>query len=306
MGRISAGKTVREIGLPQPESAVILSRAGGKACAHLVPGWVKRDIGRGVRRVETLADLDLVIGEWEEKGMVRWEEGEKILLQKEVVGRLLVVCGVFERGRLRAWHACVRFHEGPSGSATKKVGLPLPIFGEYLAILGRGLGWHGALSLDAILVDGKPCFMSVKPGIVEPMNAFLSGVDLVDMLIKVALGVEADRGETIRAVVEGVETHQLILALLRKAEEGRFRVVLESFMAVMKFERYGGSLEELTPVEEDWWSILIVVFVFLALVVGGESMAELLKGYILNREALSPEGWRAIVAKVDRSTKCSN
>ena len=50
----------------------------------------------------------------------------------------------------------------------------------YVERIGAALNWHGALSFDYILnaVTGVPLFFDANPRLVEPMNAWLSGVDL--------------------------------------------------------------------------------------------------------------------------------
>jgi biotin carboxylase len=307
MGKLDAVQTLRDAGLPQPESAVVLGTAAVKSCSHLIPGYLKTSIGTaslGVRKVETLEGLEEAIMAFEDEGVFK-SPGEKLLLQKEVQGSLLMVCGVFREGELRAWHACVRVHEGPNGGASKKVSLPLHIVGEHLALLGQHLGWHGALSLDAILLDGKPYYIDINPRIVEPMNALLSGVDLVQALLDVSLDKES-RAEHPKHGSEGVETHQLILALLRRAERGRLMVAIEFFKAVMRFESYAWSVEELTPLEGDWSSLVVVLGILLLLLLGGSWMADkwgrgAVKGY-----ALSGEGWREICEREDAKTSNKN
>jgi biotin carboxylase len=56
--------------------------------------------------------------------------------------------------------------------------------------IGRALNWHGALSFDHIREDasGIPHFIDANPRLVEPMNAWLSGVDLPGALLKISLG----------------------------------------------------------------------------------------------------------------------
>jgi hypothetical protein len=308
MGKIETVESIREAGLLQPESVVLRGRDGVGKCEHLLPGYLKTGIGtasQGVKRVESVEDVGDAIKAFVDEGLRNGSvsdrngaKGEKLLLQKEIKGSLLMICGVFERGTLRAWHACVRVHEGVNGGASKKVSLPLPVVGEQLSTLGKSLEWHGALSLDAILEDGKLWIIDINPRIVEPMNALLSGIDLVGALLDVSLGKPFEGGK-VKHGIEGVETHQFVLALLKKAQEGRILVLVEVFKAVMGFERYAGSVEELTPISGDWISLFILMGFVLVLLIGGKRAAEWIAGGAVKGYALSAEGWRVICERED-------
>jgi hypothetical protein len=299
MGKIEACRTLADAGLPQPESVVISSSSDFEGCERLLPAFVKAPIGtasRGVRRVASMEELGKAASAF-------GRPGGKLLVQKEVYGSLVMVSAVFSHGRLLAWHACVRVYEGISGGASKKVSLPLPVFQTHLEGLGFSLNWHGGLSLDAILVDEKPLYIDVNPRITEPVNGLLAGVDLVEALLQVSLGIEGEmieENEKPRHGIEGVETHQLVLALLGKAEEGRLMVLVEAFKAAMKFDMYAGSVEELTPTEGDYfWSILVMLFTLIILLVGGERGAKMLEGETIGSYALSEDGWEMILRRYD-------
>ncbi|KAH8680011.1 hypothetical protein BGZ60DRAFT_525203 [Tricladium varicosporioides] len=310
MGKIAAKGTLEEAGLPQPDSAIIERKGMGAEKIDvetgLFPGWLKTDIGtasQGVRRVSDVPALRIAMSE----PQFLQTNGEMIL-QKEIQGKLLMISAVFSRGKLLAWHACLRLHEGVGGGASKKISLPLPIIATHLIQLGSLLSWHGALSLDAILKDGKDLFyIDINPRIVEPMNALLSGVDLVQTLLDVSLqytpytvsssfeGIHAKHG------IEGAETHQGLLALLRATEHGRFFLLLEAFKIVFGLGMYKGSKEELVPVEcGDLWSILVMGGLVLGLILGGRRMELWLRGGSVGGYALGEEGWRLICEKVDR------
>jgi hypothetical protein len=302
LGKLEAVQTLRDAGLPQPESAVILSQAAASNCAHLLPGFLKTCIGtasQGVRCVKSLSGLETALVSLRTQGLLDSDKGEKLLLQKEVSGSLLMVCGVFAKGKLLAWHACVRLHQGPNGSATKKMALPLPIVGKHLALLGQYLNWHGALSLDAILHDGDPFYIDVNPRIVEPMNGLLSGVDLVQNLIDISLKPDFPVTGSPKQGTQDAESHQLVLALLGKAEEGRIMVAIEFFTAVMNFGRYRGSMEELTPMKGDLWSLVVLIVILILLLLGGKGMAQRLGTGAVKGYALSGKGWRKIRERED-------
>jgi biotin carboxylase len=303
MDKVSACKALADAGLPQPESVVLASSMETlEQCEALLPAYVKTPIGTGstgVRRAGTADELASIVADYVGQGY--FESGGELLVQKEIQGSLLMVCGVFDHGRLRAWHACVRVREGVGGGASKKVSLPLPIVGEHLQGLGFLLKWHGALSLDAILEGGMAWYVDVNPRIVEPMNGLLAGVDLVEELFKVSLGEEVvDLGPP-KHGTEGVETHQLVLAMLKAAEQGRAMLLVEVFKALMGFDQYAGSVEELTPLEGDVvWSFLGLVVLFLALLVGGPWVVGRLRGDSVANYAVSQKGWKEILETVDK------
>ena len=303
LDKISAAKTLRELSLPQPESIIVSSDKGLGDCEALLPAFIKTPIGTastGVKRVSTMNDVVYAMSEFESQ--MGEEFALPLLLQKEVQGSLVMISAVFSHGKLLAWHACVRVHEGTGGGASKKVSLPLPVVGEHLQILGKGLEWHGALSLDAILLDGKPQYIDINPRIVEPMNALLAGVDLVDALLQVSLGKEK-MVEVPKHGIEGVDTHQLVIALMQAAKGGRLPLLVELFKAMMKFDQYAGSKEELTPVRGDPWSFLVLLVMVVMLLIGGKSQAEKVSRNTVSNYALSPGGWKEILERHDTKAK---
>jgi hypothetical protein len=310
MDKISACETLRYIGLIQPESVVLSSLPDLSSASRyetLFPAFAKLPIATGstgVRPVSTLSDLQSLCQEW-----LPFINGGKLLLQKAVPGPLLMICGVFFHGKLVAWHSCLRAREGVNGGASEKVSLPLPIVGEQLEKLGRELKWHGALSLDAILVkkngDGEKelYIIDINPRIVEPMNGLLAGVDLVAALLGVSLadneGEEGWWDEKVGSGREGVVTHQFVLALFGAAKKGRLALIMEIWGMVSGRGTYKGSVEELTPLEGDWWSGLVLVFLTGILLLGGRWMVEKLSGGTIKNYAISPKGWKEIVRRQD-------
>src|SRR5665811_1053773 len=93
--------------------------------------------------------------------------------------------------------------------------------------IGQALDWHGALSFDYILQDasGTPYFIDANPRLVEPMNAWLSGVDLPGALLQVSLGETAPVQPDDR---EGVLTRLGLMGLLDAARRrNRRRDILQ-------------------------------------------------------------------------------
>jgi hypothetical protein len=88
-----------------------------------------------------------------------------------------------------------------------KEGVRRPAVVEHLQSLGAYLRWHGALSFDYILpADNRgPVYIDANPRLVEPMNAYLSGVNRPRILVprcaeRRALGPDHRRRRCARAV----------------------------------------------------------------------------------------------------------
>ena len=80
--------------------------------------------------------------------------------------------------------------EGPGGGDVLKVSVVSAQVRKTVERIGHVLEWHGALSFDYIRDDATrtPHFIDADPRLVEPMNAWLSGVDLPGALLKISLG----------------------------------------------------------------------------------------------------------------------
>jgi hypothetical protein len=96
------------------------------------------------------------------------------------------------------------------------------------------------------------------------MSAWLAGVDLVGLLLKISLGeTPAAAGES-RA---DVRTHLAMQALLGCASRGGTRrdLVSECWKLVTASGPYAGSAEELTPVRLDWVSAVPLAMIVMLL-----------------------------------------
>ena len=182
--KISAAGTLAAAGLAQPESAVLRTPEQAAAWDRF-PVFLKQPIGTattGVRRVADRAELAQAVsaaGAFPVGGL---------LAQLPAAGPLAMVQAVFAAGELVACHATLRVREGAGGGSSHKRSLDLPAARADLARLGRHLGWHGALSADAILTPDGPRYIDVNPRLVEPANARRAGVDLVGPLLSLAGG----------------------------------------------------------------------------------------------------------------------
>jgi hypothetical protein len=293
--KLSAYDTLARAGLPQPSASVAANRAELEAC-EMLPAFVKTPIGTasaGVRRVGSAAELRILAAQFERAGV--FETGG-VLVQEQVTGPLIMIQSVFAGGELVAFHACQRVHEGAGGGAGHKLGLRLPEAREHIARLGTLLGWHGALSADVILSAQGPLFIDINPRLVEPVNAYLSGTDLVGTLVEVArCGTARPRTSGTRDR-QGVRTHQLLLAVLGAAEQGgRLAVARELRDALTRCGDYRGSTEELTPLRGDLRAAVPVTAAALATLVR-PAMWRRFAGGAVSAYSLTPGGWHELTS----------
>ena len=294
--KVSAYRTLDRLGLPQPPASVVAS-PDDLAGVGPLPVFVKTPIGTasaGVRRIDSERDL------------CRYAAGrdwsQPVLVQQPARGPLIMVQSVFARGELVAFHAAERVREGASGGASHKRGISLPAAREHVAMLGAALDWHGALSADVILTAAGPVFIDINPRLVEPGNAWRSGVDLTGALLDVA---RAGQPAAQLPGRPGVATHQLLLAILgAAARSGRRRdVARELGYALSRSGPYRHSTEELTPVRwpgagADPAATIPAVAAALATMVRPALWRQFVSG-AAGAYSLTPAAWQTLLAQAE-------
>src|SRR6266436_2988822 len=241
-----------QLKVTQPDTEIIRS-ADGFAANRPYPFFVKAAFGTasaGVWRVGDAHARDALLLELEAQNAF----AEGLLIQAAVTGSLERTQGVFDRGRLVASHIYRQVVEGPGGGDVLKISVVSAGVRDTVERIGQALRWHGALSFDYIQDDATrtPHFIDANPRLVEPMNAWLSGVDLPGALLQVSLGntppVQADG----RA---GVLTRLGLMGLLDAARRRHHRrdVLREIGLLAAGSGRYRGSREELVPLLTDPW-----------------------------------------------------
>lgn len=292
MNKVHAVETLRDIGVPHPESTIARD-ARDLARYDAFPAFVKRPIGTagsGVVRFDDHAALATFAAGLDHDAFSLGG----LVVQRVVNGPCAMVQCVFDAGRLVAWHACLRVREGSRGGASHKRSLDLPEMRLHCEALGAQLAWHGALSLDVILADGRPSsatVIDVNPRLVEPINAWRSGVDLVGALLDISVGGHPATQPSGRT---GVATHQLLLAIVSASGHGRRAVWHEVADAVRHTGDYVASTEELTPTAGDWRSWAPLAIATAAALAGPATARGLSRGTVGNY-ALGADGWRAVL-----------
>jgi predicted ATP-grasp superfamily ATP-dependent carboligase len=290
--KISAFRTLKAIGAPQPQTFVI-SSADDLRQVTSYPVFVKRPVSTassGVRRATNAMELRAAAREF--------SLGQsELMVQSQASGPLAMVQAVADKGRLVAHHACLRLREGVGGGASLKQSVTLPGLAEMLARLVAALEWHGALSMDVVVIDSEPVIIDVNPRLVEPANALGAGVDLVAAMLDVAHDAPSQQRSAGSA---GVRSRQTLLAILGAAEHRGTRVAVlrEAFEASFARGDYTGSIEELTPIAGDPVAAVPVVAAFIALLIYPPLWRKFHAGAV-GPYAVTPEAWNEILAAAD-------
>ena len=261
-----------QLGLPQPATRIVKS-AGELRDAMSFPSIVKTSVGtasRGIWFVRNDGDLEAALQELSAQGLsVNGAFADEVLVQELVAGTTEKAQAVFCHGKLLGFHAFRQIAAGAGGGEAIKQSVSRLNVRTLLATIGEKLAWHGALSVDYVLRDddATPLLIDCNPRLVEPMSAYLAGVDLVGLLLQVSQGeTPAVAGES----REGVRTHLAMQALLGCASRGGTRrdIVRECWRLKTGGGPYADSAEELTPARLDWISAvplaMIAIFLLLA------------------------------------------
>jgi hypothetical protein len=254
------------LGLPQPATRIVRSESELRAAIR-IPCVIKTSVGtasRGIWFVRDEGDLERALWVLGARGAY----ADEVLVQALVAGATEKAQGVFCRGKLLGFHAYRQIAAGAGGGEAIKQSAGRPVVRAQLATIGEELAWHGAMSVDTIMPDdgAAPLLIDCNPRLVEPMSAYLAGIDLVDLLLRVS------RGETPSGVGEsreGVRTHLAMQALLGCAARGGTRrdILRECWNLWTGGGPYAGSTEELTPVRRDWASLAPLATIALLLLV---------------------------------------
>lgn len=257
-----------QLGLPQPATQIVKSETGLRASMRY-PSVVKTSVGtasRGVWFVRDAADLEGVMRDLSAQGLsvqglnvrglnANGTFADEVLVQDFVPGITGKAQAVFSRGRLLGFHGYRQIAAGAGGGEAIKQSESRADVRDYVAAIGQRLGWHGALSVDYILADAAtPLLIDCNPRLVEPMGAYLAGVDLVGLLLAISLGQTPEPAPHSR---DGVRTHLAMQALLGCASRDGSRrdVAGVCWHLAAGGGAYVGSAEELTPLQTDWISV---------------------------------------------------
>jgi predicted ATP-grasp superfamily ATP-dependent carboligase len=258
--KASLAGLLTRLGVPQPATMLVRS-ADEFAKATTYPFFVKAAFGTastGVWRVTDEARRDALAQQLATNNAF----ADGVVVQQAIEGTLERTQAVFDRGRLVVCHSYRQIEEGPGGGDILKESVVDAEVTGLVATIGAALDWHGALSFDYLRegASRRPFFIDANPRLVEPMNAWLSGVDLPGALLRISLGEHAPTQAPGRA---GVVTRLGLMGLLDAARKcGRRRDVLTEMVRLATGSgRYRGTREELVPLWTDPWCAVPLGFV---------------------------------------------
>jgi predicted ATP-grasp superfamily ATP-dependent carboligase len=253
-----------QLGLPQPATRIVKSESElGDAIRF--PSVVKTSVGtasHGIWFVRDDGDLEDALQDLSTKDAF----ADEVLVQDFVVGTTEKAQAVFCHSKLIGFHAYRQIAAGAGGGEAIKQSVRRPEVRAHVATIGEKLAWHGALSVDYVLPDDgiMPFLIDCNPRLVEPMSAYLAGVDLVALLLQVSQGETPAPAPESR---EGVRTHLAMQVLLGCASRGgtRLDIVRECWHLVTGGGPCSGSTEEMTPIRLDWISAVPLVMIAVVL-----------------------------------------
>jgi predicted ATP-grasp superfamily ATP-dependent carboligase len=251
------------LGLPQPATRIVNTESELRDAIKF-PSVIKTSVGtasRGIWFVRDGGDLDRALQDLNDSGAF----ADEVLVQAFVAGTIEKAQAVFCGGELLGFHAYRQIAAGAGGGEAIKHSVVRPALRAYVAKIGQELGWHGALSVDCIMTDGAaPLLIDCNPRLVEPMSAYLAGLDLVGLLLQVSLGEMPAVAAESRA---GVRTHLAMQALLGCASRGGRRrdIIRECWNVATGRGAYAGSTEELTPLRLDGISAVPLAMIAIVL-----------------------------------------
>jgi hypothetical protein len=287
-GKADFSRLLDRLGLTQPATVIVGSPDQLRASVQF-PCIVKTAMGtasRGVWVVRGDDDLARALRE-----IAAGDDfANEVLVQQLVEGTTEKAQAVFCRGELVGFHAYRRIVEGAGGGEAIKQSVRRPDVRSALALIGKELDWHGALSIDYIvsLEDGAFYYIDCNPRLVEPMSAAIAGLDLVDLLLRVSMGETVVISPDSR---DGVRTHLAMQALLGCAlRGGSRRDIFDTCRELWSCSGpYGGSSEELTPVRSDWPCAIPLTMTALVLLVAPRLATTLVRrgwgAHLLNARA---------------------
>ncbi|HKS18410.1 MAG TPA: hypothetical protein VJS63_04280 [Bradyrhizobium sp.] len=275
-GKAGFCRLLDRLGLPQPPTRMLKSQRQPRGAVRF-PAVVKTSVGtasRGIWFVHNESELANALHALDHDGAF----ADEVLLQDLIAGTTEKAQSVFCRGRLVGFHAYRQIAAGVGGGDAIKQSVSRPVVRAYLEKIGAALAWHGGLSVDTIIPDdgSPPLLIDCNPRLVEPFNAWRSGVDLVTLLLRVSQGEEPVPVADGR---EGVSTHLAMQALLGLASRGgtRREIIRECWRLLDHGGPYAGSAEELTPVQHDVLAAVPLVMTMTMLLVSPAFATKLAK-----------------------------
>lgn len=188
------------------------------------------------------------------------------LVQQPARGNQATVQAVFDEGRLVGVFCFDARQLGVGGMSSARTGADHPVVREHVERLGKHLQWHGAMFVDYFYdyATARPEYIECNPRVGETVNAWLSGVNICEQLVRVSMG---EHVEPLALGEPGLRSQSfyMILMTLAKDGAGRLRLAREWLDMLRGNGLYENSTDELTRPRDDLPSILPLVWISMQL-----------------------------------------
>jgi hypothetical protein len=224
---------------------------------------------------------------FEERGI--WD-GVPVLLQRPAEGRQAAVRAVFCHGTMVGIHMNALLVRGIGGAATSREACSHPIVIDHMRRLGQHLNWHGPLFAEYFYDERTqtPAYIEADPRIGDVANATLSGVNLCQQWIDVAM---QRSGGALSPYATGFRSHAGLLMLMTRAihDATRRELLSELWRQWRGTGVYQGSEDELTRPHDDWLSVIPYAWVTGRILarpaVANQFVRQTVRRYALSQEA---------------------
>lgn len=279
-----------ELDLPFPETVFIHARQELDRDWHY-PFFLKlahSTAGAGVFHIQDADALSQRADALEADGFFNGRS--EALVQQPARGNQATVQAVFQDGRLVGVHCFDSRQLGVGGMSAARASADHPVVREHIERLGAHLRWHGAMFVDYYYdyETGRPEYIECNPRIGETVNAWLSGTNLCEQLVRVSRG---ERVEPLALGKTGVRSQSFYMILLTLAKDGasRGRLLKEWRDILGRRGIYADSTDDLTRPRDDFLSLLPLWWISLQLLVwpgiARRIVAKTVENYSLPEEA---------------------
>lgn len=250
-------RTLESLGLPYPQTSFATTEAD---LAHnwSYPFYLKlahSTAGLGVFHIADEDDLAKRIELLRADGNL--DGSVEMLVQQPAKGNQATVQAVFDHGRMIGSHMFDARRLGVGGMSAARTGADHPVVREHIERLGSHLQWHGAMFIDYFYdyETERPEYIECNPRVGETVNAWLSGVNLPEQLVRLSAGESV---EVLEPAPAGQRTQSFFMILLSMAYNGATRRELLKEIVQFRLRRglYEDSQDELTRPRDDYLSMI--------------------------------------------------
>ena len=278
-GKVAFAQVLQTLSLPQPAFQIVDDLSQVRDCSEF-PFYLKTNFGtagNGVWRIDNVVIRNQVIEKMISEDIAR---ENKLMIQRQADGHLCQVQAIFNQGQLWALHCTQTRGTSLGGGHSARTSVDHPVVCEHVRVLGDYLGWHGPIALDYIYDESaaQPYYLEANPRLVEPMNAYLSGINFLELAIQAALRIGGPVDQPLLGK-PGVRSHSLMAILLGLANEGSPRrdLIRAIIQSIKNQGIFNDSQEDLMPLSLDLVSTIPFLVVLTQLLINPQRANKIAK-----------------------------